>query len=106
MSKSTKPKNVPADDYEVGHRKPPKEHQFRPGEVRNPRGRPTQPKTFDVFLAKVLAEKVPITNRGQRTTITKREAIAHRLMQNFANGDAMARRLVLALVAEFDREMM
>ncbi len=106
MRKPTKPKNVPADDYEVGHRKPPTEHQFRAGEVHNPHGRPPRLKTFNRFLGKVLTEKVTITIGGQRTKFTKREAIARRLMEKFTKGDATAQRLVLALVAEFDRELM
>ena len=33
-------KNRENDGYEVGYGKPPKEHQFKPGQVANPLGRP------------------------------------------------------------------
>jgi len=49
------------DDYEVGYKKPPKQHQFQPGQSGNPKGRPKGTKNLATDLAEELAETITVT---------------------------------------------
>jgi hypothetical protein len=48
------------DDYEVGYRKPPKEHRFQPGTSGNQRGRPPRKKAAPLDVAAVLDPDVTV----------------------------------------------
>ena len=106
MGNRTKAKKAATGDYEVGYRRPPKEHRFRPGEIHNPRGRPSRPKpTLAEILTRVLAEIETIEINGERRRRTNAEIIAMALLQKAIAGDVTARRLMARLHMDFDREL-
>jgi hypothetical protein len=42
--------------YEVGKGKPPKEHQFKPGDVNNPRGKSSEARKMEIANAELAAQ--------------------------------------------------
>ncbi len=106
MGKTTKPKTAVTGNYEVGHGKPPKKHQFQPGEVHNRRGRPRRSDlTLVEVLRKVLAEKGTIEINGETLRKTNAAIIAMALREKALAGDKTARRLLMRLYRDFDREL-
>jgi len=86
--------------YRVGPGRPPKEHQFKPGQSGNPRG--AKPKTslapdLKVMLERALNEKVRLRQGEQGQIITKAAAGIAKLVNQFAEGDRHARRDLIAL---------
>lgn len=82
-------------DYEVGFRKPPKQHRFQKGRSGNPAGRPKRaPQIPDVVavLAEELSAKVTINENGER--ITKFQALCRQLVNRAAKGDHAAAALL------------
>jgi hypothetical protein len=53
------------DDGMVGYRRPPKEHQFKPGRSGNPRGRPKGSKNEATIWRDVLSKRIPIREGGK-----------------------------------------
>jgi hypothetical protein len=84
-----------ADDYKVGPGFPPREHQFRPGQSGNPKGRPRKDRLgSDLRQAfeRSLRKKAKITE-GDRQRITSwAQAGLERLVHQYAQGDRHARR--------------
>ena len=81
----------------VGYRSPPREHQFKPGQSGNPRGRPKGSLNVATVLAKTLREKLTVMENGRRKTITKLDAAVKQLVNKAATGDARAIHLLLGL---------
>jgi hypothetical protein len=84
-----------SDDYKVGPGSPPREHQFRPGQSGNPKGRPRKDRlASDLRQAfeRSLRKKAKITE-GDRQRITSwAQAGLERLVHQYAQGDRHARR--------------
>lgn len=82
------------DDYEIGYCKPPKKHQWKPGQSGNRNGRPRKPKdqlTIDdaEILRRLDAEEILVN--GQK--MTRREAEIRLIVALTLRGDRKARRL-------------
>jgi hypothetical protein len=77
-------------DYKVGRGRPPVEHQIKPGERRNPFGRPRGSKGLRTILGTVLRQKIKLSVGGEQKEISIREAIVYRFVERALQGDTKA----------------
>ena len=81
--------------YETGYGKPPKQHQFKPGQSGNPRGRPKGSKNTSTIIDEILNRKVRIrTERGVRK-ITVHEAMLTGIADQGLKGDTKSAAFLL-----------
>ncbi len=73
-------------DYEVGYGKPPKKHQFKPGQSGNPKGRPKGRKNMATLIQNVLDRKVVVKQNGRERKISFSEAFIEAFAQKAING--------------------
>jgi len=84
-------------DYLVGYGKPPREHQFPPGQSGNVKGRPPKSRNLKSVLAEVMAEPVVVSQKGRRTKVSTDKALLLRMREKALNGDIKAIALMLQL---------
>ena len=89
---------------DTGYGKPPKSGQFAKGRSGNPKGRAKGTRNFTTVVGEVMREKVMITKRGKRRSITAMEAVLQRLMMNALQGDAKATAMVVNLALQMSRD--
>ena len=89
-------------DYEVGYRKPPRSTRFKKGQSGNPRGRPSGSKNLSTLLSEALNEPVTVTENGRRRKVSKREAIIKQLVNQSANGDWRAVKMLLEILRDIE----
>jgi hypothetical protein len=82
--------------YKVGKGKPPKHTQWRPGQSGNPKGssnKKRRAKDMDLseFVRQLANEKVPVTIGGETVSLSKREMILRRLINDGIEGRASHR---------------
>lgn len=94
------PKEVAAA-YEVGYGKPPKAHQFSPGQSGNPSGRPKGSRSLKTDLADELAELVSVIEGGRSRKLTKQQALLRRSINTALNGDSRTSIALLGLIMKF-----
>jgi hypothetical protein len=91
---------TPAEEYRVGPGRPPKEHQYKPGQSGNPRGRKRKPASLVPDLKRLfeqaLSEKVTLKQGDNERMLTMAGAGMKQLAAQFAKGDRHARRDVFA----------
>lgn len=87
------------EPYKVTRGKPPREHQFKPGQSGNPKGRPKGSKELRTLLAEELEGKVEATVGGKRRKLSKREAIVKRLVDKALQGDHKALQTIIRMEA-------
>lgn len=85
-------------DYEIGYGKPPKEHQFKPGQSGNPKGRPRGTKNLATDLQEELEEKILITEAGVQIKTSKQRAMLKTLMARALKGDLRASDTIIKLI--------
>jgi hypothetical protein len=73
--------------YSVGYGKPPREHQFQPGQSGNRKGRPKGAKNTSTLLREILDRKVEMRIRGKSRKVSVREAILTRFAESALKGD-------------------
>jgi hypothetical protein len=104
--KNSDPSPVPeraADDaeYRVGPGRPPKEHQFKPGQSGNPQGAkrkaPSLAPDLKKLLEQALDKKITITQGEKKRTLTLFTAGIEQLVKQFVKGDRHARKELFAL---------
>src|SRR5438045_3628242 len=88
---------------EVGYGRPPAQHQYKPGQSGNPRGRPRDTHVeFKTLVARGLDERVRVqTPRGVKAT-TVREVLAKKLIAKALDLDPKAWKLLLQLTNNFN----
>jgi hypothetical protein len=77
-------------DFRVGYGRPPKEHQFRPGQSGNPTGRPKGARSFKSDLHDELGELISISDDNATVEVTKQRAIIKTLLRLAIAGDPRA----------------
>ena len=82
-------------DDEVGYGKPPKHTQFKPGQSGNPKGKPKGCKNRRTLMDEELNKIVKIKEGSKVKSVTKKEAMLMKLMQDALNGKPHAVKLVL-----------
>ncbi len=88
------------DEDAVGYKRPPKHSRFKKGQSGNPRGRQPQSKSLDTLMLQELEQKVKLTEGGRTRMVTKRAAIAKRIVSGALNGDPRQ----LAFIFNYMRE--
>ncbi len=88
------------DDDAVGYRKPPKEHQFKPGQSGNPRGRPVRNQSMRASILEELKMSITVTENGRTRKMPKDKAIVVNLINKALRGDLRAILAIQALVHE------
>jgi hypothetical protein len=83
-----------------GYGKPPRAHQFKPGQSGNPRGRPKGAKGLKAELRAELDEFVTITVDGKSRRIRKRRLVIKALAAKAAKGHVAAADKLLSLVIQ------
>jgi len=73
--------------HEVGYGRPPRAHQFKPGESGNARGRPKGAKSEATILPALLNRKIEIREGGRVRKITVHEAILLRCVDDALKGN-------------------
>jgi hypothetical protein len=72
---------------EIGYAKPPRAHQFKPGQSGNPRGRPKGAKNEATILRDLLNRKIDVRDGGRTRKITILEAILRRFAEDALKGN-------------------
>ena len=75
------------EDGEVGYRRPPRAHQFQPGQSGNPKGRPKGAKGEATILGELLSCKIAIREGGKLRKVTLLEAILTRMAEDSLKGN-------------------
>ena len=88
------------DDGKVGYRRPPRQHQFKPGQSGNPRGRSKGAKGLKSELLAEINEQVTITVNGKPRKIRTLRLILKALSAKAAKGNVAAADKLLTLVIE------
>ena len=93
IEKTATEKNTPEND--VGYGNPPRNHQFKPGQSGNPKGRPKGAKNEATILYELLHRKISIRESGKTRKITILEAILMRHTEKSVGGDIKSATFIL-----------
>src|SRR5215218_6497619 len=81
--------------YEVGYGRPPRTHQWKPGQSGNPTGKKKGVKNRATILSSIMQRKVTITDNGKPRTITLHEGLYLKYVAPALNGDLKAAAFLL-----------
>jgi hypothetical protein len=100
----------PDEVYRVGPGRPPREHQFKPGQSGNPKGAKRKPKSVlpDVkaLLEAAMSATIEVKEGDRRRTASRLAIGFEQLALQFARGDRHARRDVFDLAARFSVDLL
>ena len=96
--------NSKNDSYEVGYKKPPKHTQFQPGQSGNRKGRPKGSRNFKTDVLETLKAPVPVTQNGNKRSVSTQKAALMRLQEKALSGDARSLGLLLELARTLNNE--
>jgi hypothetical protein len=79
-----------AGDAPVGYRRPPRQHQFKPGQSGNPRGRPKGAPGLRTIFEAELGQRVRGTHNGKVVSFSKLQVVVKRMVDKAMSGDQRA----------------
>ena len=96
-NKKKKSKKNKEKNYEVGYKKPPKEHQWKKGDPSpNPKGRPKKSKNIKEAIQKVLGEEITTKDEnGEVKKMACNDALARKIIKDSILNDGPTRRILL-----------
>lgn len=86
---------------DIGYGRPPEEHQFKPGQSGNPKGRPKGSMSLKSILLSELALTMEAKEDGKTVKMTKGQAAVKVLVARALSGQPHAMRQLLALMAAY-----
>lgn len=92
-------------DYQVGYGRPPRQHQFKPGQSGNPKGRPKGARSEKDIINGLLSRKISIQERGLTRQITVMEGTYRAITQNALKGDLKAASFLVNRRAQLDTDV-
>jgi hypothetical protein len=90
-------KELPRGDHKVGYRKPPVEHQFKPGNNANPKGRGKGSRNRKLVIEEVLFEPITVREGGIAKKMSVLEAIVKKMASKALTGDNKAALAIIGL---------
>jgi hypothetical protein len=94
---------IVADDG-IGHGRPPKQSQFKPGVSGNPKGRPKRkPADVSGVIKDALNAPIQVRNQGRTKTVTRTEVGLKKLIENAVRGDSTAAATILQIRTQASR---
>jgi hypothetical protein len=104
------PTKTSEPEYKVGPGRPPKEHQFKPGQSGNPKGAKRKPKPMapdlKAALERALHEPIKLKQGERERTMTMAEAGIKQLVAQFVKGNHQARRDLIVLCGKVGVDLM
>jgi uncharacterized protein DUF5681 len=88
-------RSSPGASYRVGYGKPPKQHQFQPGQSGNSKGRPKGAKNTSTLLREILDGKIDLRTGASVRKVSLREAILLRIAQSALKGEIKSAHFLL-----------
>jgi hypothetical protein len=82
--------SAPRKRTDVGYGRPPIEHQFKPGQSGNKRGRPKGSKNEATIIKEILSRKVKMTQNGTTRQISLLEGIHLKFAEDALRGNPKA----------------
>ncbi|WP_424629720.1 DUF5681 domain-containing protein [Bradyrhizobium sp. SYSU BS000235] len=86
-------------EEDVGYGKPPRAHQFKPGQSGNPKGRPKGAKSEAAILTELLNRRIEMRQGSKVRKITILEAIFHKLAEEALKGNTKTAAFILNRLA-------
>jgi len=80
-----------------GYGRPPVNHQFKPGQSGNPRGRPKGQKNFTTIFTEVLSRKVAVRDQNGPRRLSKLEAMIEVMTNKAIAGDPRAFAIIVQI---------
>jgi uncharacterized protein DUF5681 len=101
---------VSDEEYKVGPGRPPKEHQFKPGQSGNPKGakrkKPSISLDLKAALERALNKTIKLKQGEQERTVSMAVAGIEQLVAQYVKGDHRARRDVMALAEKLGVDLL
>jgi len=91
----SKPSGSPT--YDIGYKKPPKKHQFKPGQSGNPKGRAKGARNIWTILQEEARIVVAFSENGKPTRASKQQLAIKSAMNKAVKGDLRALQIILKL---------
>jgi uncharacterized protein DUF5681 len=97
-------------EYKVGPGRPPKEHQFKPGQSGNPKGAKRKPKAMapdlKAALEQALSKTIKLKQGEKERIVSMAVAGMEQLVAQYVKGDHRARRDLIALADKLGIDLM
>lgn len=84
--------------YKVGYGKPPKKHQFKPGQSGNKKGRPPKSNNAVTILKDRLAAKIIVKEGGKQRQTTKLDALMMQTINTALQGNLKAASMIFDIL--------